>query len=432
MKQPALRAPIGPEGALESQRLPGGLEAWVWKRPGLESKFAILAARFGAVDARFETGGEVIEVPDGTAHFLEHKAFETGEGNALGLFSRLGVRANAFTASTFTAYHFVGTDNFFPALRRLVELVTTSRLTPRGVQAEKKVITEEIRMYEDSPGAKVFENLHQALYAEHPVRRRIPGTVESIARITPELLTRCHRVFYHPSNLTLVAAGDLDAGKVFEVTAERLETLGVDTPPPDLQRLLPNEPSLPARRRIAAGMPVRRGSFLIGFKDGRPDRRSPGDLLQREMALNLAADVLLGQTSELYDDLYRRGLIDDTFSFRYTADRTFAYLVAGGRADDPDEASRRLLEGISARRQNGITGPELERKRRRAAGRYVGLFDSLQGLATIFLTYRTKGVDLRTYPDALRRVTLEEVNEALADLFVEEKVSVSVIRPIRK
>jgi len=415
-----------PEGVFHSRRLPGGLEAWVWRRRGLQNKFAVLAARFGAVDACFESGGEVVEVPDGTAHFLEHKAFETGEGSALGLFSRLGVRANAFTSFTATAYHFVGTGNFFPALGRLIELVTTSRLTPEGVEAEKKIIAQEIRMYQDSPGARVFENLHEALYAVHPVRRRIAGTVESIGGITPEVLTRCHETFYHPSNLTLVAAGDLDPERVFDAAAERLRSLGVDTPAPDIRRVAPEEPVLPARRRVTARMPVRRSSFLVGFKD-HPAGRTGEDLLRREVTLSLLGDVLLGTTSDLYTGLYREGLIDHTFSYRYTADRTFAYFIAGGRTISPDEVSRRLLEGICARRQNGITGPELERKRRRAAGRYVGLFDSLQGMSTVFLTYRLKGVDLDSYPDVLRSVTLEEVNEALGELFVPEKVSVSIV-----
>lgn len=408
-----------------SRRLPGGLEAWVWRRQGFQNRFAVFAARFGAMDARFQTGGEVFEVPDGTAHFLEHMAFETEQGNALGLFSRLGARANAFTSHAVTAYHFSAVENFWPALRRLAGLVVTTGLTPKGVEKERRVISQEIRMYEDSAEAKVFENLLQALYARNPIRRRIAGTVESVAGISPEILLRCHRTFYHPSNLVFAAAGDLEPEMLFDTLAKELRRLGADKPSFGFERLFPEEPPVPAEREVKARMSVKRPSFLVGFKD-RPEGQ---DRFRRSVALNLLVEVVFGPTSPIYNDLYRDGLIDDSFSARYTSDRTFGYAVAGGTTRDADLASGRLLEGIYRWRQNGIEAGELERKRRKARGQYVGLFDSLEGLATLFLMHRLKGLDFLSYPRLLEEVTLEEVNQAFRELFVPERVSVSAVVP---
>lgn len=446
---------------LHFRRLPGGLEAWVWRRRGLQNRHAVFATRFGAMDARFETEGETHEVPDGTAHFLEHMAFDTGEGNALNLFSRLGIRVNAFTSHATTAYFFSGTDNFWPALRELTKLVVTSHLTPKGVEKEKRVIAQEVRMYEDSPESKVAENLLRALYVEHPVRRNIGGTVESVMGIRPETLLRCHRTFYHPSNLVFVAAGDLDPERVFEVVAATLEELGTPGPAaaptaaPTFRRLFPNEPPLPGQSEVSVRRPVQRPSFLVGFKDPRPTSRPPVSpptpsppaprpsaspsappptqpslaLFRREIALNLLVDIVFGSTSPLYNDLYRDGLIDESFSARYVSDLTFGYAVAGGATRDAAQAAARLLEGISGRRPKGIAEPDLQRKRRKALGHFVGLADSLEGMATLFLTCRLKGIDLRSYPDILGAITLDEVNQAFAELFVPERASVSIIRP---
>ena len=437
---------------LHFRRLPGGLEAWVWRRRGLQNRHAVFATRFGAMDARFETEGETHEVPDGTAHFLEHMAFDTGEGNALNLFSRLGIRVNAFTSHATTAYFFSGTDNFWPALRELTKLVVTSHLTPKGVEKERRVIAQEVRMYEDSPESKVAENLLRALYVEHPVRRNIGGTVESVMGIAPETLLRCHRTFYHPSNLVFVAAGDLDPERVFAAVATTLEELGTPGPgevpastaapvAPVFRRLFPNEPPLPGQAEVSVRRPVQRPSFLVGFKDPRPTPEpsappsaSPPTppslaLFRREVALNLLVDIVFGSTSPLYNDLYRDGLIDESFSARYVSDLTFGYAVAGGATRDAAQAAARLLEGISGRRPKGIAEPDLQRKRRKALGHFVGLADSLEGMATLFLTCRLKGIDLRSYPDILGAITLDEVNQAFAELFVPERASVSIIKP---
>jgi predicted Zn-dependent peptidase len=438
---------------LHTRQLKGGLEAWVWRRRGLQNLHAAFAARFGAMDARFATrdpgpdarsatgggahpdrSGPVFEVPDGTAHFLEHMAFDTEKGSALSAFSRLGVRVNAFTSHTATVYLFSGTDNFWPALEALVRLVCACHITPKGVEDERRIIAQEIRMYEDSPDAKAAENLLQALYALHPVRRSIAGTTESVMAITAETLLRCHQTFYHPSNLVFLAAGDFDPEQVFDTVDGLIEELGSKDetvgdhrrPAPAFQRLLPDEPSRPGRAEIVVARPVTRSSFLVGFKDPFPAAGRP---LRRDAAFGLLVETLFGPTSPLYSDLYRDGLVDDSFSARHAAAESFGYAVAGGTTRDPAAAAARLLEGISAWRPKGITKPDLERKRRKALGQFAGLADSLEGMATLFLIYRLKGVDLRCYPAVLKAITLDEVNQVFAEVFAVGQASVSIIRP---
>jgi predicted Zn-dependent peptidase len=174
---------------------------------------------------------------------------------------------------------------------------------------------------------------------------------------------------------------------------------------------------------------VKRPSFALGWKDRPFGEDGPEALFRREVDVSLLADVVFGPTSELFTDLYRAGLIDESFSVRYACDATFAHAVAGGTTRDADLVSERLLEGISRWRQKGITWPELQRKRRKAHGQFVGLFDSLEGMATLFLMYRLKGINLFSYPDVLETTRLEEVNRAFGELFAPERVTVATVTP---
>jgi len=405
----------------------GGLEAWVWRRRGFTNRHVVIATPFGAADRSFSLDGRVVSVPDGTAHFLEHLVFQTERGSALGTFSRLGVRANAFTSHTATAYYFSGTANFAAALRELVGLVLTARFRPETVESERRVIAQEIRMYEDDPGTRVHQALLEALYSSHPVRRRIAGTLESLADISPATLETCHEAFYHPSSLVLVAAGDLEPQRVFDLLSKEVTRLHPGRRAPKLGRLEPEEPPLPARHLARVDLPVKRPLFLVGFKDTPPPGADPWLLFRREMATNLLLEVLLGPASPLYDDLYRRGLVDETFSARYSTGPAFGHAVMGGATRDADEAAARVQEGIRRGRQKGISAKDLERKKRKARGQYVELADSLEGLATLFLLYRLKGVDLLGYPRLLEEVGLDEVDLVLQELFVPERTSVAVV-----
>ena len=391
------------------------------------------------MDAQFISGGKVQDVPDGTAHFLEHMAFETERKNALAVFSRLGVRANAFTSHSATAYYFSAVDNFGPALAELFPLVLVSRLTPRGVESEKRVIAQEIRMYEDSPEVRVQDNLLTALYHRHPVRRRVAGTLESISAITAEVLLNCHRTFYHPSNLVFMAAGDLEPEDVFEAVSRHISKAGIPGtgPVPELVRPLPEEPEPPARSWTEVRMPVARPWFLVGFKDqvAQPGTSSSepaypnGFSPRRDIIMNLVVETLFGTTSPIFNELYQRGLIDSNFSAGYSSGRGFGHAIAGGSTTNPGLAYRLVEEGISRRRQNGITRQELQLKRRKTAGHYAGMFDSLEGMAALFLMARLKGTNILGYPEILGRITEEDASQALDQVFVPGRSCLSTVSP---
>ena len=98
-------------------RLSSGLDVYILLKPGYSRQFAIYATRYGSNDSQFVPLGqrEPITVPDGIAHFLEHKLFEEEKGNVFEEYSRLGAQPNAFKFPM-TAYHFTSTGNFYECL----------------------------------------------------------------------------------------------------------------------------------------------------------------------------------------------------------------------------------------------------------------------------------------------------------------------------
>ncbi|MBQ8975055.1 MAG: insulinase family protein, partial [Oscillospiraceae bacterium] len=189
-----------------TDRLPNGLTVNVISKPGFSKAYAFFATHYGGADRRFKLGGKWIDTPEGVAHYLEHKMFDTKDGNALSMLSSNGASPNAFTSSDITAYHFQCTEKFYDNLRLLLSFVSIPYFTQESVDKERGIIGQEIHMTQDDPNSELYYNLMKCLYRENPIRYSVAGTVESIAEITPQVLYDCHKVFYNPSNMVLCVA----------------------------------------------------------------------------------------------------------------------------------------------------------------------------------------------------------------------------------
>ena len=171
---------------------PSGLTMLLCPMLGYSTAYATFTANVGSVDTGFKTQDDdaFVDVPEGIAHFLEHKMFENEDGDAFAKYAKTGASANAYTSFDKTAYLFACTDRFEESLEILLDFVRRPYFTKESVQKEQGIIGQEIRMYDDDGEWRVQFNLLQALYHNHPVRIDIAGTVESIAEIDDQLLYR--------------------------------------------------------------------------------------------------------------------------------------------------------------------------------------------------------------------------------------------------
>lgn len=411
-----------------SHRHPLGLEILYFPKRTHMRKFAVLAAKYGSIDNEFTPRGKRkrLSVPAGIAHFLEHQLFEMPYGNVFPLFGKLGADSNAFTSHTTTGYQFSCTTGFQKALALLTDFVFTPFFHPEMVDKERKIIEQEIKMYDDNPDWMLGFRLVEALYTRHPVRIDTAGTAGSIARITPENLALCHENFYHPSNMTLVLAGNVNVQRAVDNVYAVLKSKKIRRKEPPL-RHYPVEPPGAAKKRITARFPVSRTKFAVGFKDDRTGDRGL-DLLKKELTTSVILNLAFGRGSRAYARMYERGIIDDSFVSSYNGEETFGYTIIAGdtsRPDDLKEEIFRTLQGL----ESEFTEKNLRRIKKKALGRFLRSFNYVESPAMHLLMYHLSGIDIFDFPEAVKSISREDLEKRLGEHFKRKSSAVSLIEP---
>lgn len=412
---------------LHHDRLPNGLDVYVLPKPGFHKTYATFATRYGSVDNHFAPPGkEPIQVPDGIAHFLEHKMFEEEDGDIFLRFSSLGASANAYTTFERTTYLFSCTGNVEENLTTLLDFVQRPYFTDQNVEKEKGIIAQEIRMYDDNPEWRAYFGLLQGLYHRHPVRTEIAGTVESIMTITKELLYLCYETFYHPSNMALFVVGPVDPARILSLVAEN-QAGKTFAPPGAIRRFYPEEPTNARQARVEIALPVGVPKCLFGFKD--PAGGVSGDaLLKRELATQLLYDIVLGPGSDLYQKLYDEGLIDDTFGVEVSVETTYSFSLAGGDTPDPDRMLDEVRKGLEAVVRSGISVTDFERARRKRLGEFLAHLNAPEFIANQFTKYRFQETDLFRTVALLESLTADDVNARMAEHWDFARFSACIVR----
>lgn len=402
-----------------------GLKTLVVPKPHMTRKVAIMAARYGSIDLSFKPDGrEAMTTTPGIAHFLEHQLFKKQDRDVLMEFGRFGASSNAFTDYTTTCYYFSCTEQFEPALRLLLDLVFAPYFDESYVAKEKLIIEQELRMYEDQPDHKIYKNLLEILYREHPVRIDIGGTVENIQTISPDLLESCYRMFYNPANTVLVIAGDLQIDPVVKNADETLSAGPMKTHPP-IGRISTLEPAGVVKPHVQAEMLVARPRVLVGFKDLDGD----SDLLTRDITMTILLDLLFGRSSPFFNKHYAGGLIDDSFSFSTTMEPSFGFSVVGGETDDPERLRDEIFKEIRSARRRPMKRTDVERARRKSVGRYIRSFDSSDGAAFFVMTCHMRDIDPFSIGKAIGRIRQSTLEERLCNHLVEDNAATSILRP---
>ena len=398
-----------------------GLSIYVWPRPNARSTYAVFATRYGSVHNMLPTAdGGVETVPEGIAHYLEHKLFESEEGDAFTRYAATGASANAYTGFHRTAYLFQATENVTDALDILLDFVQHPYFTEETVQKEQGIIGQEIRMCEDDPGRMLLFNMLRGLYHNHPVQIEIAGTVPSIARITPELLYRCYERYYNLHNMMLVVSGPMAPEMVWDA-ADRLLKPAADWQPMDYDW---QEPPHVREHELEAVMPVAAPLFYIGFKEPAPES-TPKDAAGATLLLELLA----GKSSPLYARLLEEGLINDQFAAEYFSGPGFGVWLFGGESADPRRVKELLVEEITRQQRDGIDQSAFEAVRRGAYGRLVAELEEPANCAELLLDDLTDGLPPLSRLEALASITPAELEEQLRRRLAAGEHTLSVVRP---
>lgn len=410
--------------------LPNGLHYGILPKPGFVKKYAVLSTNYGSLDSKFEVPGEgVVEVPDGIAHFLEHKLFEEEEGNVFDRFAGWGASVNAFTSYTQTAYLFSTVDHVYEALGQLIDFVMHPYLTEENVEKEKGIIVQELRMYEDHPDRRLHKNLLNALYHKNPIRLDIGGTPESVNSTTVEWLMKCYRTFYTASNMALFVAGDVDPDQVLQVVQSNFPGWN-ESPSPVGERHYPEEPDHVHQDWVEDCLSISRPRCAIGFKN-TPIADGP-DNLRRQLTMGVVWRLIAGRSSPHYERLYNSGLIDDSFGASFSSTPLYSYSLVTSQTDDPRKFAEEIKGIIKEVQAGPISEADVERLKRTLYGGYIASFDSLEYVANNYIAHYFNGTPYFDFLGVLQSITADDVQQAANEFLDLERAAVSILLPHAK
>lgn len=405
-----------------------GLNIYVIPKKFRQS-YAIFSTKYGAADNCFKLEGDkdFVKVPDGIAHFLEHKMFENEDGSdTFERFAKYGADANAFTSSEMTGYLFSCTGNYDENLEILLDYVTKPYFTPQTVAKEQGIIGQEIKMGEDNPARARYYNMMEALYADSQIKINVAGTVESIAEITADLLYSCYRTFYNLSNMVLVTSGDITMEQVLAV-ADKVLPIQEEK---KIVRCYNPEKAEVNKKRVKVKMAVAKPMFEIGIKDIEI-QAEPKELLKKSIAGGVLYDMLFGGTSDFAIDVYESGLVRG-FGAYYTIDHIYGMGELVGESDDPEAVYDKFVKYVEEKKKTGLDRGEFERIKKANYASLVKSFDSTQNIANNATYMLLDGIDIMDYSKAVAEVSFEYTEELLRKLFDEKYYAMSVVEPLDK
>ena len=404
--------------------LPNGLPVYIVPKKDFLRKYALFATRYGGMDMRFEKDGQWLDTPAGIAHYLEHKMFDTEDGNALQELAKNGAEPNAFTSNAITCYYFDATDKFYESLEILLSFVSVPYFTDESVQKEQGIIGQEIGMIEDNPEWQVYKQLMQALYHTSPARTPVAGSVESISHITAQTLYDCHKAFYTPANMCLVVVGDVKPERIIAAANQILPAKSG----PLIRRDYGAEEELTAAEHfVTAAMEVSMPTFLVGFKC--PPQHG-GEEQHRFTAIGeLACDVLMGESSPLYARLYAEGLINGSFGAAFDLLPGASYVYAGGDSKDPQAVAEAILAEARRLVSEGVDGDYYRRVVNANFGAALKALNSFESIAVSMAEGCFQGYDPYRFPEVYDSITVEDVLDFLRRNMTRDHMALSVITP---
>lgn len=402
---------------------PSGLKILVMPKENYSSSYAIFATKYGSIDTMIQMkDGTFKEIPEGTAHFLEHKLFESEDLDAFERFAKTGASANAYTSFDRTGYLFSCSSDFKKNLEILLDFVQNPYFTQATVEKEQGIIGQEIDMYKDAPDWEVMFNCLRTMYHNLPVRVDIAGTQESIAQITAETLYGCYDNFYNLHNMVLAVAGNATVEEILEVADKMLKPVEGKM----AVRKVVDEPKDVLDSYVEEKLAVATPQFMLGFKENwdTPERTA-----KEEVTMEILLDMISGPTSELYKRLFDEKLINNSFGFEYFTGFGYSCVLFAGESSDPKQVAEEIFKEIDKFKAEGFNKADFERTQKKLYGRMIMGMNDVDGIANNMATSYFAGEDIFTDFETYKTVTLDDIHELFAKTLDKKYSVLSVIKP---
>lgn len=364
-----------------------GLDIYICEMHGFSTVEALFGTKYGSINTMFRQKGdtEYTEVPEGIAHFLEHKLFENEDCDVFELYAKTGANGNAFTSFDKTAYIFSCSKNYQESLRILLNFVQEPYFTQETVDKEQGIIGQEIQMTNDNPEWRVFFNMLRCMYHNHPVKIDIAGTIESIAKIDADLLYKCYNTFYNLNNMVLSIAGNINADEVLAICDECLKTCEDK----GLETVFPDEPDEIVQSEIYEKQPVGTSVFHIGFKC-KPC--SGVERLKKSVTASVALSILCDASTDMYRRLLKENVINSTFGGEVFCGDGYFTVIFSGDSSKPEVIRENILAETERLKSEGIDDKMFQRIKKSAYGSMVRELNNVEAVANTMMNSHMEGV----------------------------------------
>ena len=407
--------------------LDNGLKVYICQKKGFGKKIGMFGTKYGSVVNDFVdiTTGKRIKVPDGIAHFLEHKLFEKEGANALDLFSKMGVSSNAYTSFDQTVYFFETSEKFEESIAMLVKLIKEPYFTDENVQKEQGIIGQEISMYDDDPTFMVYFNALRAMYQKNPVRIDIAGTIESISHITKELLYTCYNTFYSPQNMFFLVVGDVDVDKTIDVIEENIKNYEnkVDTNA-KIEKFSEEEPKEIAQKEIIQKMEIYLPQLCIGYK---LDLAKNEEIVRNEIIVSIISDMYFSKQSDFFEKEYNSGKINGFIDMQYEGSDTFSHVIISTTSTDIEGIEKDILEYINQIKNTPIDKELFEVIKRKKIGEAILSSDNLNVSYRRVIDSILDDTNVYADMEILKNINENDIKEFLNKLNEVNRVSSKII-----
>lgn len=407
------------------EKLENGLTVMILPKK-TRKKYIVWSTNYGSIDNKFYSNGEdkITRVPDGIAHYLEHKLFEQENGkNSLDVLSSIGVEANAYTTNDHTAYLYECTEHFEEALDEFMNYVQNPYFTDENVEKERGIIEQEIMMYDDYPEWAIYMNALKCMYKDNEINIDVAGTKETIAKIDKEKLYKIYYSFYKPENMLMVLAGNFEPEEDIKKIKKRI-TLEQNNK--ETIRVYNDEQLDIVRPYIEKQMDISMPAIIVGYKDNDLDSNK----IRKDIAIEILSSILIGKSSELFEELYEAGKILAEPSMTYEFSKTYSHILIQAQTNFVEEFTNKLDEKIKKLQKAGIEQEDFERAKRKAYGEFVKEYNDVSTIATNLVSDYFKEINSFEYFEEFGTISKEYVEEVLRETFVDDMKVISVIKPL--
>lgn len=413
---------------LYKKTLPNGLTVFLLPKTNRAKSYAVFMTNYGSIHRSFVPLGknELLTVPDGIAHFLEHKLFEKEDRDVFSDFMQYGASPNAYTSFTKTAYLFSATDNIIKNVETLLDFVQDPYFSDESVEKEKGIIAQEIKMYDDEPNWRSYMGTVRNMYVNLPINIDIAGTVDSIQNITKEYLYTCYETFYHPSNMALFVTGNFHIDEMSKLI-EQNQTAKTfpDASPPEVQ--FPDEPEGVAEQKVTIELPVSLPKVSIGIKENKQQLQGES-LLRREIIQQMALDYLFSKSGSFYQELYEERLIDDSFEYSTTVETLFNFTIISSDTEKPEAFEGKIKEMLLRTKSLQLDEATFDVMKKRKMGEYLRSLNSLEHITNQYLHYYFADFDYFNFLQLMESITVNDMNNYFKNWISEDRITSFVIK----